>query len=66
VILQALSKRKEARFDSVLAFAEALEEAMSARERPWTETETAEDAATSCPAAKACTVPEVRDWAACA
>jgi len=59
VLLRALSKRKEARFDSILAFAEAVEEAMGARERSWTET--AEEAAPLCPAQ---TAPAARDWAA--
>ncbi len=61
VLLKALSKRQEARFDSVLAFAEAVEEAMSPRARA--SIAIGKKAAPMCPTQAA---PVVKNWAVCA
>ncbi len=60
VLLRALCKKKEGRFDSVLAFAQALEEAVKAREHPWAFA--VEETATPCPMPLARTAPTAREW----
>ncbi len=60
VLLRALCKRKEERFESVLAFAEALEDAVNTREHPWTLA--AEETVTPCPMPLVRTAPTVGDW----